>query len=596
MPLSMLIRGGTVLDVEAGALRPADIALDGVRIAAILTPGAPPPDAVAPETRLLDATGLFLSPGLIDAHLHTESSLLTPAEFARAALPHGTTAAFIDPHEMANVFGVRALDYVLDSAARLPLDLFVGVPSCVPATDIEEAGAEIDLAQVRHLLGHSQVYGLAEMMNVPGIIHGFGTGRAKVDAALQVGKLVDGHCPGLGGRSLQAYISNGRLDGVARITSDHEVITAAEALEKVRAGMTVALRQGSATHDLDRLLPDLVQGSASLDSGFMLCSDDLDAAELVRAGHVNRLVRRCAEILRQAGMPAPAAAVKALRLATLAPATHYAAFFASTGRGRRGCLAPDCLADIVAFSDLQHFEAAWVVKNGRLAASHGRLDSAISEPDVNLFCQSVHLAHPADAADLDAQAGFQEGFVKVRVIDIVPDSLLTRESIVELRVKHGVIHPDPTRDILPLAVLERHRGTGHIGIGFVRGLGLQDGALASTVTHDSHNLIVAGVSTAFMAEAANRLATLGGGMIALSDSRRWELPLPIAGLMACAPATTVATAKEALLQGARQLGSPLRNPFMTLSFLALPVIPDLKLTTRGLFAVHAFRPVPLIVS
>lgn len=620
MSNALLIRGGSLVDVEAGTVKPADLAIVGDRIAAVLPPGMPPPAGFPADATIREANGLFLAPGLIDAHLHIESSLLTPAEFARAALPHGTTGVFVDPHELANVAGGPGVDFFLAAAASLPLDMFVGIPSCVPATDFEEAGGSLGLADVQRYLPHPQVYGLAEMMNVPGIVHGFGDGRGKVSAALAAGKFVDGHCPGLGGAELATYVSNGGNDGVARITSDHESVTAAEVAAKIAAGMTIALRYGSATRDLDRILPELLRPNSAVPGapsavgegwrelvcrlrGLMLCSDDLDPAELCSHGHVNRIVRRAAAILRaDAGLSPETAAALALRLATLAPAQHYAPFFQLTGRPPRGRLAAGYLADLVAFTGIKHFEAAWVIKNGQLAAEHGTpvacgtSPTPAGAPTAATFHNSVHLARTVTPADFDIPAGFKEGFVNVRVIVVVPDSLLTQEKIVNLRVEHGMIRADPTRDILTLAVIERHHGTGHIGLGFVQGLGLLEGALASTVTHDSHNLIVAGTNAAFMAEAANRVASHGGGMLALSDTQRWDLPLPVAGLMADAPAATVAQAKVDLLAGAAQLGSPLRNPFMTLSFLALPVIPDLKLTTRGLFDVRAFKAVPLIVE
>lgn len=592
MNADLVIRGGNILDVEGGRVHSADLAVQDGIIRELVPTGGKPSLGIGRETIELSADGLFLAPGYIDAHIHLESSFLPPEEFVRCTLPRGTTAVFADPHEVANVCGRRGVDFFLDEARRLPQDLFIGAPSCVPATPFEENGANLPLQDIAALLRDPHVYGLAEMMNFPGIIRGDGEARAKVDLAFEAGRLVDGHCPALTGADLQTYVSNGRHDGVVRISSDHEVLSAPEAREKIRAGMMIALRHGSLSRELERLLPKLSGNRSNLDR-LMLCSDDVDAAELVRHGHVDRMLRRTALILRTAGFTREDAALTALRLGTLNPSRHFAPFLRATGRPPRGNVAAGFQADLVALRSLDDFTPAWVVKSGRKVAAFGELLDPPPPRNGQSLRDTVRLG-PAplgpDAFRIRGPAGTERAVA--RVIHVVPESLLTREGAAVLPVQDGFISLPPD-DVLVLAVVERHRGTNHVGLGLVRGLGLRQGVIASSVTHDSHNLIVAGRDPEQMAAAVHRLAAFGGGMLAMDADGCVELPLPLAGLMSDRPAAETAAMSRRLLKKTRALGSPLSNPFMTLSFLALPVIPDLKLTTRGLFDVRSFQPVPL---
>ena len=591
MTAALRLRGGSIVDVAAKRCYAGDVLIEDGLIHSIVSPSDP---TAARET--LDVFGQFVIPGLIDPHLHIESSLLSPLEFAQAAVEHGTTAVFVDPHEIANVAGRAGIEFFLRHAEVAPLDIYVGVPSCVPATDFEDSGAALGLADVKELLPHPRVYGLAEMMNFPGIIHGLREARAKVDRAYDLGKIVDGHAPGVTGDDLRLYVTNGRDDGTVRIMSDHESRTGPEALEKREAGMTVAMRYGSASKDLDVILPYLVERGVSLE-GFMLCSDDLDAHELRAAGHVDRSVHRARDILAQcAGMDAQQAAIHALALATLHPGRYVARFFRQQGAPGMGEISPGKVASLAVVDSLEGLRCNTVIRRGEIVVAHGRTRRRQVPGGYGQLLQSVCLDRPLQPSDFTVPASGPAATATVRVIGAQDGSLTTRNEVVALPVRAGEICADPARDTVKIAVLERHHATGTHAVGFVSGLGLQRGAVASTVGHDSHNLIVAGVESDAMAAAANHVAAIGGGLAVVVADAVTALPLAIGGLMSTEPIESVVRDYQTLLAAAERTGTTSQNIFLLLSFLALPVIPQLKITNRGLVDVDAFAPTPLLVE
>ncbi len=555
-PAELMLRGGRVLNIFTREIGEADLLIEGGMVAALGT------DYPAGE-RVIDLAGGYIIPGLIDAHIHLESTLLLPAQFAAVVLPHGTTAVIADPHEIANVLGETGVNYMLEAAEKLPLDLFFMAPSCVPSTDMETAGGELNPEQVERLLDHPRVLGLAEMMNFPGVIHGDEAVAAKIAAARRRGKPVDGHLPAMGGRALQAYLAAG-------ISTDHEAVSAAEALEKVGRGMRVIIREGSAARNLSALLP-AVRAAGS--RWFMFGTDDKEAAELLAAGHIDEILRRAVA----QGLD-PFAAVE---MATLNPALHY-------GLKRRGAVAPGYRADLVVVDDLKGFRVRLVLKDGRVAAREGAPAVEIpAHPPGEALLRTVRLAREMGPDDFAMAAG--PGAVPV--IGIVPEQIITEKLFLEpRRDEKGLVQADPQRDIVKVAVVERHRRSGRIALGLLRGLGLRRGAIASSVAHDSHNIIVAGVSERAMAAAVNALARSGGGFVVIDEPAGPAalLPLPVAGLISPEPAARVAAALEEVTAAAHALGAVPAQPFLTLSFLALPVIPHLKITDRGLFDVDSF--------
>jgi adenine deaminase len=561
----------------ARGLAPADLRLDNVRVVNVFTGEIlPTPVALAggqiaalgpvPAREVLDLEGRFLAPGFIDPHVHIESSLADPAHFARAILPRGTTTVVADPHEIANVLGTAGLDYMLAASAGLPLEILFGLPSCVPATSLETAGAALTAADLAPYFSHPRVCALGEMMNVPGVLAGDPEVRAKLDAARRTGRRREGHAPGLTGTDLQAYVAAG-------IQSDHECTRLEEAREKLRLGMRVMIREGSAARNLDDLLPLVTP--ATVDR-VMWCTDDRHPHDILEDGHLDALVRRAI-----AGGLDP---LLAIRAATLSPARYF-------GLHDRGAVAPGRRGDLVAFRDLREPVIDRVFAAGRLAAADGRRQVEPWPAPVAPPPHTFRLAGGTPDFRVPARGR------RLRVIGIVPGQIVTRHLVRDVSPQEGLVEADAVRDLAKLALLERHQASGRVGLGFVEGLGLTAGALASSVAHDSHNLVVAGVNDRDMAVAAARVADLGGGLaVAWGGEVRAELPLPIAGLMTPRPLEDVRQALDRLNGAARQLGCRLADPFMTLSFLALPVIPELKLTDRGLVDVTGFAPVDLFAG
>jgi adenine deaminase len=549
-PGDCLLQGGQVVNVFTGRVQPANVVIADGWIA-----GVGPYDWSARQT--IDLRGRAVLPGLIDSHMHLESTLLTPAELARLIVPHGTTATLSDSHEVGNVLGVPGIELLIAASEGLPLDLFFMASSCVPAASWEHAGAVLGPAEVRQLLAHPRVLGLAEMMDVPAILRGDNGALEKVRAALECGRAVDGHAPAMSARDLMAYISAG-------IRSDHESGTVEEARAKAAWGMLVQVREGSIARNLDALLPLLVAGE--LGDDWTLVTDDILPVDLREQGHLDALLRRVVA----AGVP-PAVAV---RHASLTPARHY-------GLTDRGAIAPGYRADLVVVDDLRDFRTHLVVKNGQIVAREGAFVADIAAhpiPSVN----TIHLA-PLDESAFRLRLASSS----CPVIRIQPGLLVTRSETREVSQVEGQWRWDPARDVLLIGSIERHKAMGRVGLGLVAGFGLQrPGALGSSVAHDSHNLIIAGTNPTDMLACARALAESGGGFVVVSEGEvRARLPLPLAGLLSLENAETVCCQLAEVERTTRTLGCNVPCPFGVLSFLALSVIPELRITDQGLWDV-----------
>jgi adenine deaminase len=555
-PADLVLTGGRVLSVFTGELLEADVAIAGEHVAGM---------GRYEGQETVDVTGLILLPGFIDGHMHLESTKLMVDQFARAVLPWGTTTVVLDPHEIANVFGLDGVRALLAAAERTPLDIYVMVSSCVPASRFESSGATVDAEDIaRFLREEPAALGVAEMMDFPSVVGGDESVLAKIEVARWAGhRHIDGHAPGLSGPALCAYLAAG-------VGSDHECTTYGEALEKRRLGMWIMIREGSAARNLEALLPMVLRFGPR---NTMLCTDDREPDHLLREGHVNDVMRKAVAL----GCPPSDAVV----MGTLHAARYHRL-------PDHGAVAPGYLADIVAVEDLELFRPVKVWKRGRLAAEEGR---AIDVPPVEApdWMRGSVRVRRLFAGDFTARA---DG--RVRVIGVSPGEIVTRALVADPRRRDGEVLADPSRDLAKVAVVERHRETGRIGVGFVSGFGLLTGALASTHAHDAHNVVVVGVDDADMAAAVNRLAEIGGGQVLVEGGGVVaEVACPIGGLLSDRPAEEVAASVEALDAAARRMGVSLGSPFMAMSFLALSVIPELKITDRGLVDTVNFELVPL---
>ncbi|MFQ5804425.1 MAG: adenine deaminase [Candidatus Methylomirabilales bacterium] len=542
-----LLTGVKILNLFTGETTTTNVALGRGRIVGIGS-------QYRRAREIFDLSGRHLLPGFIEGHIHIESSLMTPEGFAEAVVPRGTTAVVADPHEIANVLGLEGVRYMLRASRGLPLDCYFMASSCVPATGLETAGASLGPAAIAALLEDERVLGLAEVMDYPGVIQGKREILEKIILARSQGKVVNGHAPGLTGVGLMAYLDAG-------IGSDHESVTIEEAQEKLRLGMRLMIREGSQARNLAALLPLVtpVTGRRCL-----LVSDDKEPHELVADGHLDTLLRRAVSLGLSPHL--------AVQMVTLNVAEAF-------GLRERGAVAPGYLADVVVVDNLREFTPLLVFKGGRLVAEEGKLLREIPqvrEPGVvdtvripRLSPENLHI--PAGRSRL------------IRVIGLVQGQIVTRRLVLEALVADGEIHADPARDILKLVVVERHGRNGNIALGFVQGFGLRQGALASSVAHDSHNLIAVGVEDQDLLTALEHVAAIGGGLtVASGGAVRASLALPVAGLMSEEKPGQVAAAMEHLLLNVRDIGCMAPNPFAALSFLALPVMPEIRLTDRGL--------------
>ena len=519
-----------------------------------------------PADKTIDVKNRFVAPGFMDAHVHIESSMMSVSEFAKAVIPRGTTTVVADPHEIANVMGVDGIKYMLDASEKLPMNMFFTLPSCVPATNMETSGAMLDAEKLRPLLSHKRIAGLGEMMNFPGVISADNDVLCKIENTFSHRKPVDGHAPGLSGKALNAYVAAG-------ILSDHECVTLEEAMEKLRAGMYIMIREGTGAKNLKDLLPMINLQTARR---IMWCTDDRHPHDICEQGHIDFMVRRAI----QSGVDP----ITAIGIGTLNPSQYF-------GLRHLGAIAPGRKADLVVFSDLQHLAAEEVYVGGNLVASGGKMNPEVQIDKSRTCVSTMHVKNKQ--IDFAISAPKEQ----IRVIELVADQIFTRQWITDTVVENNFAVSDTSKDILKIAVIERHKGTGNVGKGFVKGFGLKQGAIASSVAHDSHNIIVVGVNDDDMAVAVKRIIELNGGLVAVKDQKvAAKLALPIAGLMSNDPLEAVRNQMDQLINAANDFGSAIADPFMILSFLALPVIPELKLTDQGLFDVIRFEHVSLFVD
>ncbi len=546
MPADLVLRGGQVFDLITGEMLTGDVAICGDRIAGI---------GAYDGARVIDVSGLVLVPGFIDTHLHVESSLVTPHEFDRCVTPRGVTTAICDPHEIANVIGLDGIRWFQQASQHLLMDLRVQLSSCVPSTEMETAGARIEADDLRAVMGHPSAIGLAEFMNYPGVIHRDPGAMAKL--RLFADGHIDGHCPQLSGRDLNAYIAAG-------IRTEHEATTAAEAREKLQKGMRVLIREGSVSKDLHALQPLLTVATSPY---MCLCTDDRNPLDIGEHGHLDYMIRTLIAL----GTP-PLAAYRA---ASLSAAEAF-------GLKDRGLIAPGLRADIVALDSLAGCHAQLVLAGGRV------VDAAAfaARPTLTPIGRGSVRAPRVAATDFRCSGNRSE----TDVIGILEGKIITRHLREEITPENGDKRPDPARDLMRIAVIERHGKNGNIATGFVQGFGITRGAIAGTVCHDHHNIAVVGADYDDMALAANRLSEIEGGFVVAQGGRILaELPLPVAGLMSLEPFETVRDRLETLRAAAKSLGVTLEEPFLQLAFLALPVIPALKITDRGMVDVERFE-------
>ncbi|HEY33546.1 MAG TPA: adenine deaminase [Dehalococcoidia bacterium] len=548
-PADLLFTNANVVNVFTGEVEQGNVAVKGHFIAGV--------GKYHEAKQVIDLDGKYLAPGLINGHTHLESSMLDVGQYARAVVPRGTLAVVTDLHEIANVCGLEGMRYVLDRARCLPLELFLMAPSCVPATHLETAGAQLDADDIRRVLRWRQCIGLGEVMNFPGVLSADPQVMSKIGYA--AGKVVDGHAPGVSGNDLNAYVAAG-------IRSDHESVTFEEAREKLARGMYVMIREGSSEKNLEALLP-LVTDKTYKRCLFVV--DDRSCVDLLRDGDIDSVVRKAIRL----GLEP----VRALQMATINAAEHFRL-------ERLGAVAPGYLANLIVFSDLSDFRVESAYYHGRLVAREGEplFQAGRSAGGLN---NAVRIK-PLNAEMLKLMPSGETEYV----VEIVPGQIITRKRQEKVKIQEGLVVPDIDHDILKLVVIERHKATGNVGVGLVTGFGLKYGALASSIAHDSHNIVAVGTSDDDIIEAVREIERLQGGLV-VADSGRMvaSLALPVAGLLSDEPLEKVVAGLESVEQAAVELGTTLTSPFSTLSFVALPVIPELRLTDLGLVDVNEFR-------
>ena len=514
----------------------------------------------------IDGNGLYASPSFIDGHVHIESSMLMPSEFARTVVPSGTTTVIADPHEIANVMGLQGISFVREASKNLPLDVFMMLPSCVPATCLETSGVDLNSYDLALLIDAPWVLGIAEMMNFPGVLNCDSNVLSKIKLGLQRNKRIDGHVPHLSGKELNAYVASG-------VSSDHECTTPDEAFEKLRAGMYLMVREGTAARDLEALIPVLKSTNTRK---CIFVTDDRHPKHLEQ--HISKMVKTA---VKHGVDP-----IKAIQMASL----NTAEYFKLTNLG---AIAPGYKADIALFADLENFIPKMVLKNGKLVAKDGEMvidTNSIKTPELRGSVNIKYLYHE------DLKIEVPQGKDKVKVINVIPKQLITNISEELPLINNGYAESDIQSDVLKIAVIERHKATGNIGLGFVKGFGLKSGAIASTVAHDSHNMIVVGTNDEDMYYAAVELVKSQGGKIIVENGKTLaHLKLPIAGLMSDKDFDVVKSEICHLEEAAKKIGCVLDDPFMSMAFLSLSVIPELKITDKGLIDVNKFDVTDLFV-
>jgi adenine deaminase len=549
IPADLLLKNARIVNTFIGEIEQADVAIYGDRIAGVGDYGK--------AREIIDLQGKFLAPGLINGHTHIESSMLHPARYAQAVIPRGTLAVVTDLHEIANVCGFKGIKFVTDWAQKLPLDMLFLAPSCVPATNLETSGARISSREIKKILAHPKIIGLGEMMNFPGVVSGNEEVLKKISAAK--GKVIDGHAPGLAGKELNAYLSAG-------ILSDHESTTLEEGRERLHRGMYLMIREGSSEKNMDALLP-LVTDSTYKRCFFVV--DDRSCSDLLREGDIEAVVRKAIS----KGLDP----VRAIQLATINTAEYFRLY-------DRGGIGPGYMANLITITDLAKLEIDTVFYKGKLVASQGK--PLFLPPPVTLELKDTVRIKSPTGKSLKI-AAVEETYP---VIEIIPGQIVTKKAMEKIKVVDGTTTPDVERDILKLVVVERHRASGNIGVGLVKGFGLKKGALASSVAHDSHNIIAVGTDDLDILKAIEEIKRLQGGLVVCANLEILaSLPLPIAGLLSPEPLDVVVSQYETVEKAAASLGNLPPSPFAILSFLALPVIPELRLTDLGLVDVNEFR-------
>ena len=541
----LVIKNANIINVLSEEIHKGDIAIcDGV-IAGI--------GENYEGEKEIDAKGAYVSPAFIDGHVHLESSMVLPHEFAKAVVPCGTTTVIIDPHEISNVLGLHGISYMHEAVKNLPLDVFTMLPSCVPATPYETSGFDLNSYDLALLIDSTWVLGIAEMMNYSGLLNLDKTVLAKLDLARSKGKRIDGHAPFLSGKDLCAYIASG-------VKSDHECTTPAEAIEKIRLGMYIMIREGTAAKDLDALIPVLKEKNTRK---CMFVTDDRHPKDL--KVHINDMVRRAVD----AGVDV----VKAVQIGSLNTAEYF-------GLKNQGAIAPGYKADLLIMPDLKTFMPEIVIKDGKIAAEHGKLTQAFTKFEKPSVRSSINVRW-IEPKDFEIKGTSK----LVNTIEIIPHQLVTKSSVCEAKFENGLLQSNIYEDVLKIIVMERHRATGNIGKGFVKGFNLKAGAIASTVAHDSHNMIIIGTNDKDMYTASVELVKMQGGKVVVKDGKVVaRLPLPIAGLISDNDIEYVLQHCEDLNKAVKNLGCSLDDAFMTMGFLSLPVIPELKITDKGLFS------------
>ena len=553
----LVIKNANIVNVLSEEIHKGDVAIvDGV-IAGI-------GENYAGEKEI-NINGAYLVPSFIDGHVHLESSMMLPEEFAKIVLPAGTTTVIIDPHEISNVLGLHGISFMHEAVKELPIDVYTMLPSCVPATPFETSGFDLNSYDLSLLIDKPWVLGIAEMMNFPGVLNQDKNVMAKLDLAKEKGKCIDGHAPYLHGKDLCAYISSG-------VKSDHECTTPNEAIEKLRLGMYIMIREGTAAKDLDALIPVLKTANTRK---CIFVTDDRHPADLKE--HINGMVRRAVE----AGVDP----IKAIQIASLNTAEYF-------GLKNLGAIAPGYKADMLILPDLKTFKPDIVIKNGDVVAQNGKLTTEIKRKEALSMRGSVNVKWiTPDDFRIEAKGE------RVQALEVIPHQLITKSVISECKIQDGNAVSNVDNDTLKICVIERHRATGNIGKGFVKGFKLKSGAIASTVAHDSHNMIVVGTNDFDMYTAAVALIKAQGGKVVVNNGEIIsELPLPIAGLMSDKDFDFVVEKCEELNKTAHSIGCVLEDPFMTMAFLSLPVIPELKITDKGVFDTNKFYFVDIFSS
>ena len=560
-----LIKNGTVVNVFTDKLERADVLIEDDRIVGV----GDYADAAADEVH--DASGKWICPGFIDGHIHIESTMLLPSELTKACMPHGTTAIVADPHEIANVCGINGISFMIEASENLPMQTYIMLPSCVPATPIDESGALLTAKELGFFYGHPRVLGLAEMMNYPGVLSEDAQVLAKINDARAHGAIINGHAPLLSGHDLDRYIAHG-------IQDDHECSSEAEAKERISKGQWVMIRQGTSARNLKGLISLFEE---PYNRRCLLVTDDKHPHDLTANGHIDSIIRQAVQM--------GASPVVGIRMATIQAALCF--------RLRNiGAIAPGYQADINILDDLESVRVRDVYRSGHRYVTNGVIEPIPSEYIRMDLIKSVSRSFYLDPVTTEKLRFSERGVRKCRVIEAIPGELLTRETMenVNLDINGGI---DTASDRLKIAVCERHSNTGHVALGFIRGIGLKEGAIASSVCHDSHNLVVVGTNEDDMAFAANHVRDLGGGCVVAKDGESIaDMPLPIAGLMSYISATELSEQNLRLRKAVQSLGAPDNiEPFMCMAFMCLPVIPFLKITTRGLYSTDEQKIVPAIL-